>query len=91
MSTAQRRNLTAIWLLLMLATALSWWFGSPHRDGVHVGASIAVLLIAFVKVRLVMWHFMELRHAPRPLRWLADGWIALCCSVLLGLYWIGLR
>lgn len=84
-----RTRLSVIWLLLVAATLLSFEsaLGLGHVPG-HVAGSI-VLVIAFVKVRLVGAEFMELREAPDALRWLFDAWTALICAVLITIYWMG--
>lgn len=85
------RRTTLIWLLLMLATLLSWHLGhgaAPgDRDG---GASAAILVIALVKARFVFLEFMELRGAPWPLRLAFEAWAVLVCLALIALYWSGL-
>ncbi len=54
------------WLLLIAATVVSWAVGAEHGTGSVV--AVVVLAIAAIKVRLVGLDFMELRHAPIPLR-----------------------
>jgi Prokaryotic Cytochrome C oxidase subunit IV len=56
----------ASWLLLVAATVVSWVVGADHGAGSMV--AVVVLGIAAIKVRLVGLDFMELRHAPVPLR-----------------------
>lgn len=56
----------ASWLFLVAATLLSWVVGADHGTGSAV--AVLVLAIAAIKVRLVGLDFMELRHAPIPLR-----------------------
>jgi len=81
---------SAVWLVLMLATGLSWWLGNAHGLGSDGGniqrASVIVLVVAFFKVRLVIRHFMEVRTAPLPLRLVMDGWIFTVSSLVIGLY-----
>ena len=48
-------------------------------------AIVAMLLIAFVRGRLVILDFMELREAPRIWRVLLGGWLILLA------YWMSLR
>lgn len=74
-----------VWLLLVAATVVSWVFGAEHLLGAR-SASVAVLVLAFVKARLVGRHFMELRSAPVRLRVAFEGWTVIVCSVLIGLY-----
>lgn len=76
--------------MLILATALSWEFGHGFGFGTHFNyATVAVLLIAFIKVRFVFLDFMELRTAPLPLRLIFEAWIVVVCGTLIFLYWPG--
>ncbi len=72
----------------MAATLISWSFG--HGDfghGQRVGAAgIAVIVIAFVKIRYVVLDFMELRTAPLGMRVAAEAWCIVVCSTLVLLY-----
>ena len=52
---------------------------------------IAMLIIAFVKGRLVILDFMELREAPLMWRLLLEGWLILVSSLILLAYWISLK
>jgi hypothetical protein len=64
---------------------MSWGFG--HGRGLHArAAGIAVIIIAFVKIRYVILDFMELRTAPLGMRIAAEGWCILVCSTLVFLY-----
>jgi hypothetical protein len=54
------------WLVLVAATLMSWAIGSEHGTGSMT--AVVVLGVAAIKVRLVGLDFMELRHAPIPLR-----------------------
>ena len=71
-----RTRTTAVWLLLTAATVLSWALGAHH------GLAIAILVIAFVKIRFVGRYFMELRDAPLALRAVFETY---CLAVLLTL------
>jgi heme/copper-type cytochrome/quinol oxidase subunit 4 len=77
---------TLVWALLVAVTAVSWSIGHAAGIGSPRAAGMAVLILAIFKVRLVLLEFMELRHAPRPLCWLAQGWAVLVCGVLLALF-----
>ena len=61
-----RNRAGASWLVLIAATLVSWAVGADHGTGSM--AAVVVLAIAAIKVRLVGLDFMELRHAPIPLR-----------------------
>jgi len=56
----------ASWFILVAATVVSWAVGAEHGTGSVL--AVVVLAIAAIKVRLVGLDFMELRHAPIPLR-----------------------
>jgi heme/copper-type cytochrome/quinol oxidase subunit 4 len=45
-----------------------------------------VLVIAFVKVWLVSFYFMDLRHAPRWLGAIVNCWILTTFLLVVGLY-----
>lgn len=80
---------TFVWLLLMSATALSWFMSAvPASDATASGSAI-ILPIAFFKVRLVVMHFMEAGHAPAVLRWASEAAIVLSCALVLTFYYYG--
>ena len=77
------------WLVLMVATVITWYLGEVGAAG--TSAIVAMLLIAFVKGRLVILDFMELREAPRMWRILLEGWLILVSGLILLAYWMSLR
>lgn len=77
---------TIIWLLLVAASLLSWESMSIAGGDARL-ARAAILIIAFLKVRLVGLEFMELRHAPVALRAAFEGWTILVCAALLFFFW----
>ena len=81
-----RNRITLVWGLLVGATALSWWLGTDHGVDDQKLAAVAVLLVAFVKVRFVGMYFMELRNAPIPLRLIFEGWCIVVCAGVIGMY-----
>ena len=76
-----RDPLVLTWLLLSLATLVSWWLGSTS------GSALWVLLIAVVKCRFVIWNYMEVRTAPRWLRFTCDAWLVLTFAMTSSFYW----
>ncbi|CAN3130668.1 cytochrome C oxidase subunit IV family protein [Mycobacterium sp. smrl_JER01] len=74
----------ASWLFLVAATVLSWAVGAEHGTGSLV--AVLVLGIAAVKIRLVGLDFMELRHAPFPLRVAFEAYCVGLWALLSGLY-----
>jgi hypothetical protein len=86
-----RNYTTAIWLFLILLTGFSWWLsasgaGRPMQAAHMVTTSM--FLVAFFKVRMVGMHFMEMKHAPLPLRLLFEVWAVGACAAIIGLYWL---
>jgi caa(3)-type oxidase subunit IV len=81
-----RTPATAVWVVLIFATVVTWTLGTNHGFGNHTLASVAILLIAFIKVRLVGLHFMELRGAPTVLRGLFEAYCAIACTVVIGVF-----
>lgn len=88
-SLLKRERITALWLLLIVLTLLSLEYfrdlghGSDYRLG-----SVVVMIIAFIKVRLVGLDYMELRNAPLPLRLVFEVWVIGLCSVIITLYYL---
>jgi len=87
------KRLAIVWLVLTLMTlAYIWLDHSADDDGVYRASTVvtvAAILIALVKVRIIFREFMEVRHAPALLRRLTDAWVALMAVCLLGSYFIG--
>ncbi|GAB4008968.1 cytochrome C oxidase subunit IV family protein [Nocardioides ultimimeridianus] len=79
---------TAVWLVLVLATALTAALGLEERGSAK---AVAVVLIAIgvVKLRLVAMHFMEVRRAPLALRLLIELYAAAVFASLAGIYLLG--
>jgi heme/copper-type cytochrome/quinol oxidase subunit 4 len=84
--SVMRERATAVWALLMAATCTSTWLLSKGAFSATVG-ELGIFLIAAVKVRFVMLDFMELRHAPRPVRVAFEGWVVLVTCLILG-FWL---
>jgi hypothetical protein len=81
---------TFVWLLLVGLTAASWMLAEQPAGEQFMDASLLstlMLIIAFIKVRLVGLHFMELRHAPLPLRLVLEVWVVAVCLLVLYFYW----
>lgn len=79
-----RTRAAVTWLLLVAATVVSWAVGAEHGTGSLV--AVVVLGIAAIKVRLVGLDFMELRHAPIPLRAAFECYCVGIWALLSGLY-----
>lgn len=85
MSELLGRSASKVWLLLMAATIVTTWVLT--KDGIAVRvATVSIVLIAAIKVRLVLLHFMELRHAPVPLRAIFEAWVVAVSGALIVIY-----
>jgi cytochrome c oxidase subunit 4 len=89
MTAYLRGRLTLVWTLCVAVTFVSWWLGARGENArleVNPALTVGIAAIALVKIRLVFWHFMEVRTAPSWLRWNCDGWLAFVALVLFALY-----
>lgn len=80
---------TGVWLLLMLATATSTW-GIQGGAATSFGASALIMLIAGIKARLVIIHFMDLGHAPWPWRLFFEAWWVVVTAMIVAGFWLAL-
>ncbi len=83
---------TATWLALVLLTAASWLlaeeYTAPHLQNVSVQTiSSGLIILAFIKIRMVILSFMEIKHAPLSLRILFELWVVGICATLLVMYY----
>ncbi len=82
-----RDRITVILFVLVASIGVSLWIG--HDVGLRDSrsAASAIVLIAFIKARFIILDFMELRHAPRGLRFTAEGWVVGMAAILITLVW----
>ncbi|MCC6709791.1 MAG: cytochrome C oxidase subunit IV family protein [Gammaproteobacteria bacterium] len=86
MNSLFKLPMTRAWLALFAATltvAVLVENDAPARS-----ATIAIILIAAFKLRLVFLHFMELSSGAMPWRLVAEIWVAVVTAVILGGYLI---
>ena len=85
-----KSSATLVWLLLIVATIVSWALGTHHGfvDNDNV-ASVGILLVAFIKVRFIGLYFMELKDAPVVLRALIEAYCVVVCCITVGIYLAG--
>ncbi|KAB0622732.1 cytochrome C oxidase subunit IV family protein [Castellaniella defragrans] len=84
MKTHSMYRLDLGWLLLIGLTVSGYVLRVEATADVLVG--LATLAIAYLKGRLVVLDFMELRHAPRVWRGIFEGWLLLVTAVLVAVY-----
>jgi hypothetical protein len=83
------RTTTYVWAILSAITIASWFLAPAHEHGVVVASTpitIAVLLLALVKTRLIIQHFMEVRTAPVWLKLATDAWLVVLFGGILAIY-----
>ncbi|MDO3398988.1 cytochrome C oxidase subunit IV family protein [Mycolicibacterium neoaurum] len=75
---------TAVWIILLAATIFTAALGfEDHSRTTTVG--IALLAVAFFKVRLVIVYFMEVHTAPAWLQFATEAWIVIAFALLTGI------
>ncbi len=86
---AETRTLTWAWIALCIITIGSWWLAPAHfteRVDPSIPITALVLVLTFIKSRLVVRYFMEVRTAPRWLRRATDGWLVGLHLVIFAIY-----
>ena len=79
------RAATLTWFALVGASIATWLL----LEGTGVSARTAVgliLLIAVIKVRMIVLHYMELKHAPLRWRLAFEIWPVVAASLVLGIW-----
>lgn len=80
------------WLVLMIATGMTWWLGDSGTAASVSGLPVFIMLgLAFIKGFLVIYDFMELRHAPRLWKLVIIGWLTVVLGMIALAYWMGLH
>jgi hypothetical protein len=72
LTSTAARTITYAWIILSAITILSWLLAPGHARGAAAVASapitVAVILLGFIKGRMIIRYFMEVRTAPRWLK-----------------------
>ena len=76
--------MTRAWLALVVATLVV--FALIENDAPARTATVAIVLLAAFKVRLVFLYFMELASGAMPWRLVAEVWVAVVTCLILGAY-----
>ncbi|HUO49853.1 MAG TPA: cytochrome C oxidase subunit IV family protein [Acidimicrobiales bacterium] len=92
MESAFNRRLFVVWLVLVGITLTYLWI--DHAGGVggpraSTAVTVAAIVLALVKVRIIMREFMEVRHAPAPLCLLTDLLVVVMGAAMLATYGAG--
>lgn len=75
-------RVTLVWLALLAATFASSTLGLEHHGPSRLVAATLVA-IAYVKLRLVVMHFMEVRAAPQALRLALEAYLVVTGTALI--------
>ncbi|TWS26445.1 hypothetical protein FK268_04225 [Tsukamurella sputi] len=74
-----------VWLGLIAVTGVSYWLGSGHGMASPEAANAVILVVAFVKVRFIGIHFMDLKDAPWALRSIFEAFCVIVCAALIAI------
>ena len=88
MTVTTARTTTYAWLVLSAITLVSWWLAPANSEGPPVPSvpiTIAVLALGFVKGRMIIRYFMEVRSAPRWLKLSTDAWLVVLWAGILAI------
>ena len=90
--TTTARTTTYAWIILSAITMVSWWLAPAHGHGAppapSVAITVAVVVLAFIKGRMIIRYFMEVRTAPRWLKLTTDAWLTVLWASVLAIYLI---
>jgi Prokaryotic Cytochrome C oxidase subunit IV len=79
-------------IILSAITIASWWLAPAHSHGgpaaPSVPITVAVIALAFIKGRMIIRYFMEVRTAPRWLKLTTDAWLTFLWAGVLAIYLI---
>ena len=81
------RHITATWLLLMVATFISWSIGENGEAG--LGWAAVLFLITAGKGTAIILDFMGLAKAPALWRGFIIGWLFFVLFLIGLVYWNG--
>lgn len=82
LTTANRA--TVVWAILLAATLLTAILGFEDSSRTAI-FGVAILAIAFLKVEIVIFEYMEVRSAPMLLKALAHSYVAVSFVTLMTL------
>lgn len=82
---AEQRRLAVAWLILVLVTVAG--LGIAETSVIERLSVAVVMVLAGLKVRLVLYRFMELNAAPRGLRVFFNAWLLACVALIVVLDW----
>jgi Prokaryotic Cytochrome C oxidase subunit IV len=88
LTTTEARTTTYAWIILSAITIISWSLAPAPGARPSVPITVAVILLGFVKGRMIIRYFMEVRTAPRWLKLATDAWLTVLWAAVLAIYLI---
>lgn len=85
------RAINRTWIVLCAITIGSWWLAPGHAGdsaAADVAITVTVIVLGFIKGRLIIRNFMEVRSAPRWLQVATDTWLLVLWAAILVIYLI---
>lgn len=79
------KRLVGVWVLLLLLTFGSFAVGIEQSERLTSAATVVIIAVAMLKVRLIGLHFMDVRAAPLALRLLFEGYVVVVFIALAAL------
>ncbi|HKY89572.1 MAG TPA: cytochrome C oxidase subunit IV family protein [Nevskiaceae bacterium] len=73
------------WLFLVGASLATLVVVESHATRADVAVGV-VMILAAIKARLIVLHFMELKHAPLAWRVAFEGWVVVVAALIAGLW-----
>jgi hypothetical protein len=83
------RAINYAWIVLCGITIGSWWLAPGHAGdstGASVAITVAVIVLGFIKGRLIIRYFMEVRSAPKWMKAATDTWLFVLWTAILVIY-----
>lgn len=82
------RICTIVWIILLVLTIISGFLADGTIELAPTAVTLIIFVIAFLKVRMVIIHFMEIGHAALPLRIILELWALATFAALIFLYFM---
>jgi hypothetical protein len=84
------RTTTNAWIILSAITIRPWCPAAGHTRGAVAVASapitVAAILLGFIKGRMIIRYFVEVRTAPRWLSYFTAAWLTVLWTGILAIY-----
>ena len=89
----EQKIIVIVWGALILLSLFSWMLMNDvfllfDETDTKV-SSMAIIVLSFVKVRLIVRHYMEVKLASGLIKAFFDVWVIGVGALLCGLYWVG--